>query len=168
MESWTSTHAYRNRCLNFTEYKCVASNWVCKCSQLVNKVVRIRMDTYDELIGADLTEHHIRHGQVGVSRAISALQPFYPATVDIQDIQHVGSNPGKQGTTITGATLLKANPWRLAIEMCFYRIQQSKNFRVNNPYIKHKYIKMCLNGKQNKNKSAGTGTFVLGWKKKPA
>ena len=67
------------------------------------------MDTYDELIGADLTEHHIRHGQVGVSRAISALRPFYHATEDIQDIQDVGSNPGKQETMNTGATLFKAN-----------------------------------------------------------
>jgi hypothetical protein len=81
------------------------------------------MDTYDELIGADLTEHHIRHGQVGVSRALSALRPFYPATVDIQDIQHVGSNPGKLGTTNTGATLLQADHRRLAIEMCPYFIQ---------------------------------------------
>lgn len=67
------------------------------------------MDTCDELIGADLTEHHIRHGQVGVSRAISALRPFYHDAADIQDIQPVGSNPGKQGTKNTGATLLKAN-----------------------------------------------------------
>jgi hypothetical protein len=67
------------------------------------------MDTYDELIGADLTEHHIRHGQVGVSRALSALQNFYRSNANIQDIQHVGSNPGKQGTTNTGATLLRAN-----------------------------------------------------------
>jgi len=45
--------------------------------------------------------------------------------------------------------------------MCLYCIQQSNNFRVNNPYIEHKYIKMCLNGKQNKNKSAVTGTNVI-------
>jgi len=45
--------------------------------------------------------------------------------------------------------------------MCLYCIQQSNNFRVNNPCIKHKYIKTCLNGKQNKNRSAVTGTFVL-------
>jgi hypothetical protein len=76
----------------------------------------------------------------------------------------VGSNPGMQGTMNTGAILLKANQWRLANEMCLDCIQQSNNFGVNNPYIKHKYIKTCLNGKQNKNKSAVTGTFVLGWK----
>jgi hypothetical protein len=66
------------------------------------------MDTYDELLGADLTEHHIRHGQVGVSRAVSALRPFYHATADVQDIQHVGSNPGMQGTVNTGAIQLNA------------------------------------------------------------
>jgi len=102
------------------------------------------MDTYDELLGADLTEHHIRHGQVGVSRAMSALRPFYHATADVQDIQHVGSNPGKHGTMNIGATLLKANQRRLVIVMCLYYIQQSNNFRVNNTYIKQKYIKMCL------------------------
>jgi hypothetical protein len=53
------------------------------------------MDPYEELIGADLTEHHIRHSQVGVSRAVSALRTFYHATADIQDIQNVGSNPGR-------------------------------------------------------------------------
>lgn len=52
------------------------------------------MDPYDELIGADLTEHHIRHSQVGVSRAVSALRPIYQAIADIKDIQNVGSNPG--------------------------------------------------------------------------
>ncbi|PNF29238.1 hypothetical protein B7P43_G10466 [Cryptotermes secundus] len=61
---------------------------------IVNKIISIRMDPYDELIGADLTEHHIRHSQVGVSRAVSALRPIYHAIADIKDIQNVGSNPG--------------------------------------------------------------------------
>jgi hypothetical protein len=65
------------------------------------------MEAYNELLGADLTEHHIRHGQVGVSRAISALRPFYSATADLESIQHVGSNPGMHRTMDTGAMRLK-------------------------------------------------------------
>lgn len=30
----------------------------------INKVVTIRMEVHCELLGADLTEHHIKHGQV--------------------------------------------------------------------------------------------------------
>ena len=52
------------------------------------------MKPYDELIGADLTEHHIRHGAVGVSRALSALRPWNEDDIGIENIKHVGTNPG--------------------------------------------------------------------------
>lgn len=30
----------------------------------INKIITIRMEVHCELLGADLTEHHIKHGQV--------------------------------------------------------------------------------------------------------
>ncbi|KAJ9598650.1 hypothetical protein L9F63_010665, partial [Diploptera punctata] len=62
----------------------------------VNKIVPIRMKPFDELLGADLTEHHIRHSQVGVSRALSALRPFNHDDIGLETIKHVGSNPGHE------------------------------------------------------------------------
>lgn len=34
----------------------------------INKIVTIRMEVHYELLGADLTEHHIKHGQVSEVR----------------------------------------------------------------------------------------------------
>lgn len=33
----------------------------------INKIVTIRMEVHCELLGADLTEHHVKHGQVKCS-----------------------------------------------------------------------------------------------------
>ena len=38
------------------------------CFQLINKIVPFRMSAYEELIGADYTEHNIHHPGVGVTR----------------------------------------------------------------------------------------------------
>ncbi|KAJ8704498.1 hypothetical protein PYW07_011686 [Mythimna separata] len=59
----------------------------------IDKIMPIRMDPYTELLGADITEHRIRHGQVGISRAVSALRPFHRSP-SIEQMATVGMNTG--------------------------------------------------------------------------
>ncbi|KAJ8707152.1 hypothetical protein PYW08_011286 [Mythimna loreyi] len=60
---------------------------------IIDKIMPIRMDPYTELLGADITEHRIRHGQVGISRAVSALRPFRRSS-SIEQMPTVGMNTG--------------------------------------------------------------------------
>lgn len=50
---------------------------------IINILIPIRMDPNEELVGADLMEHRIRHTKIGISRAISALSPL---RVNLDDV----------------------------------------------------------------------------------
>ncbi|KAK0175709.1 hypothetical protein PV327_009438 [Microctonus hyperodae] len=57
------------------------------------------MNPQDELLGADLVEHRIKHTKIGVSRALSALRPF-TGHADLQQVIGVGINPGHESYLI--------------------------------------------------------------------
>lgn len=61
---------------------------------MIDKVIPVRMDPNEEILGADLMEHRIRHTQIGLSRAISALAPISVDLKEITGINSIGSNPG--------------------------------------------------------------------------
>ncbi|XP_055639594.1 putative ammonium transporter 2 isoform X2 [Toxorhynchites rutilus septentrionalis] len=61
---------------------------------IINKIVPIRMDPNEELLGADLMEHRIRHSQIGISRALSALAPIKVDLDDVITADPIGRNPG--------------------------------------------------------------------------
>lgn len=81
---------------------------------VINKIVPIRMDPNEELLGADLMEHRIRHNQIGISRAISALAPLKIDLDDIIDCPPIGLNPGHENmlNKIRSANA-KMNQWGL-------------------------------------------------------
>lgn len=55
------------------------------------------MDPNEELVGADLMEHKIRHSHIGVSRAMSALSPLRINLEDYVNVPPIGLNPGHEG-----------------------------------------------------------------------
>uniref|UniRef100_A0A499FU05 Ammonium transporter n=1 Tax=Anopheles arabiensis TaxID=7173 RepID=A0A499FU05_ANOAR len=84
---------------------------------LINKVVPIRMDPNEELLGADLMEHRIRHTQIGISRALSALAPIQLDLDDVIDAPPIGRNPGHERCVDEiEAASQKLHQWRQAMD----------------------------------------------------
>lgn len=63
---------------------------------VIDKIIPIRMDPNEELLGADLMEHRIRHSRIGLSRAISALSPLKIDLNEVAGISPIGQNPGHE------------------------------------------------------------------------
>ncbi|CRL04219.1 CLUMA_CG017324, isoform A [Clunio marinus] len=61
---------------------------------VINKIVPIRMDPNEELLGADLMEHRINHTSIGISRALSALAPIKVDLKEMMNVPKIGRNPG--------------------------------------------------------------------------
>ncbi|KAG5675103.1 hypothetical protein PVAND_005032 [Polypedilum vanderplanki] len=61
---------------------------------VINKIVPIRMDPNEELLGADLVEHKINHHSIGISRALSALIPLEVNLKELLEVPKIGRNPG--------------------------------------------------------------------------
>ncbi|XP_050312668.1 putative ammonium transporter 2 isoform X1 [Anthonomus grandis grandis] len=59
----------------------------------VNKIIPIRMNVHQELLGADITEHLVRHSKKEVSRALSAFRAVLDIT-EAERLNIVGTNPG--------------------------------------------------------------------------
>uniref|UniRef100_A0A182PF20 C2H2-type domain-containing protein n=1 Tax=Anopheles epiroticus TaxID=199890 RepID=A0A182PF20_9DIPT len=89
---------------------------------LINKVVPIRMDPNEELLGADLMEHRIRHTQIGISRALSALAPIQLDLDDVIDAPPIGRNPGHERCVDEiEAASQKLQQWRQAMDKFAHR-----------------------------------------------
>ncbi|XP_066596314.1 putative ammonium transporter 3 isoform X2 [Prorops nasuta] len=73
---------------------------------VINKIIPLRMDAAEELLGADLVEHRILHTQVGVHRALSAF-PDFSEEKKLNKVPPVGLNPGHESYLLKKRRLKK-------------------------------------------------------------
>ncbi|KAE8742660.1 hypothetical protein FOCC_FOCC011789 [Frankliniella occidentalis] len=60
---------------------------------LIDKVVPIRLGPHEELIGADLIEHRVKHDGVGVDEALAILADHFDSRL-LSQVRSIGTNPG--------------------------------------------------------------------------
>ncbi|CAH1164026.1 unnamed protein product [Phaedon cochleariae] len=94
----------------------------------INKFITIRMDVHVELMGADLTEHMVKHGNVGVSRAVSAFRTVLDTT-EIEKLKTVGLNPGHDKSLNMVDHLAKRKKYKLS--RILRDITKNRNLGIN-------------------------------------
>ncbi|XP_034234262.1 putative ammonium transporter 2 [Thrips palmi] len=67
---------------------------------LIDKVVPIRLGPHEELIGADLVEHRVKHEGVGVNEALAILADHFDSAL-LSQIRSIGTNPGHEAYLAT-------------------------------------------------------------------
>ncbi|XP_021700161.1 putative ammonium transporter 2 isoform X1 [Aedes aegypti] len=120
---------------------------------IINKIVPIRMDPNEELLGADLMEHRIRHSQIGISRALSALAPLKIDLDDAINAPPIGRNPGhEQCIDEVRAASQKLYEWRSFMDKMSPQKKASDQPKVvDNPGLGKNSFKLRNINRKNRN-----------------